>query len=113
MKKCLLMLLGQFVMVFLLSFIAYMIRPVRGIYSILIYALIPLFSAFSAGFLVTNGINPYASWILPPIAMTAASFLSSFGMGQSPLPMMIASFVSLIGAAAGDVTVKTRKKGRK
>ncbi|MBQ6716346.1 MAG: hypothetical protein IJN21_07490 [Clostridia bacterium] len=113
MKKYLLLLLAQFSSVFLLSFIAYLIRPVPVVHEIVIYALVPLFSSVSAGWIVLKGVNPYLAWIFPPIAMTLASFLSTLGIGSSPLPMMITAFVSLIGAAAGDVTIKTRKKGRK
>ena len=110
MKRRLLLLLTQFASVFLLSLIGYLLRPIPLIHTIFIYALIPLLSAFGACVLVTKGINPYLTWFLPPLGMTAAAYLSTLGISQSALPMMITSFVSLIGAATGDTILKTGKR---
>ncbi len=113
MKRYLLLLLAQFLSVFLFSFIAYLIRPLSAIHLLLIYGLIPLFSLVASGWIVLGGINPYLSWIMPPVALALSGFLSTLGIGQSPLPMMITAFVSLIGAASGDTIYKLRKKGKK
>lgn len=113
MKGHLFRLLLQLASVFLLSFIGYLLRPAYVFYQIMLYALIPLFSAFTAYKLVLKGMNPYLSWLLPPVSQTAAGFLASLGIAPDPLPVMLCAMISLVGAAAGDVKVKLRKKGRK
>lgn len=113
MKKYISMLVIQFLFVLMISFFSYFSKPLTAVFGILIYVIVPILSSVSSYMLVTKGFNPYLAWLLPPVAMTISSFLSTMGIGQSPLPIMITAFVSLIGSAAGDVKVKMRKKDRK
>ena len=113
MKKYAFMLLIQFFAVFFLSLIAYLLRPLNVVHGLLVYGLVPIVSFLRAFRLGLGRINPYLAWIGPPIAMTLAGFLSTMGIGPSPLPVMIAAMLALVGAAAGDVTVKSQKKGKK
>ncbi len=112
MKKHILPLLFQFISVFFASLISFLLRPVSILFSIMIYAVIPLFSSYFSLRTVLKGINPYLAWILPPVAQTLAGFLITLGIGPDPLPIMITAFVALVGAAAGDVLNKTNKKGK-
>ena len=113
MKKYISMLAIQFLFVLMISFFSYFSKPLTAVFGILIYVIVPILSSVSSYMLVTKGIDPYLAWLLPPVAMTISSFLSTMGIGQSPLPIMITALVSLIGSAAGDVKVKMRKKDRK
>ena len=112
MKKHIFRLLLQFIFVLSVSLISYLLRPLRVIFTILIYIFIPLFSACTACRIVKKGINPYLAWILPPISETIAGFIISMGIGPDPLPIMITAFISLVGSALGDVINKTLKKGK-
>ncbi len=111
MRKYVLLMLLQFVSVFFVSFLSFLLRPVSLLYSVLVYVFVPLFSSFFSLKIVRRGVNPYLAWILPPIAETLAGFLITLGIGPYPLPIMITAFVSLVGSAAGDVITKTNKKG--
>lgn len=103
----------QFASILFVSLIVLLLRPIPVIYEILIYGFVPCICMYSAGKLVLKGINPYLTWILPPIGETAAGFLITMGFGPQPLPIMITAFLSLVGAAAGDVMKKAMKKDRK
>lgn len=113
MKKYVLFLFLQFISVFFISFLSFLLRPVSVLYDILVYIFVPLFSSFTSLKIVRKGINPYLTWILPPAAETLAGFLVSLGFGPNPLPVMITAFISLVGSAAGDVLNKQYKKGKK
>lgn len=113
MKKRLLFLLFQFASVFCVSFISYLLRPLPVLYYILIYGFVPLFSAIFSLKLVVKSVNPYLAWILPPVAQSLGGLLAAMGIAPDPLPVMVTAFISLVGAAAGDVINKTNKKGRK
>ena len=106
-----LLFLIQLISVFILSLFSFLIRPLNLVYPISIYALVPLFSSFSAYKLTRKGINPYLSFLLPPVAETLAGFTAAMGIGPEPLPVFITAFISLVGAAAGDVRNKMTKKG--
>lgn len=112
MKRHVRSLLIQFFSIFVLSFLFYLLRPVSVLYNILMFIILPIASAYTSFELVKRMINPYLAWILPAIAETLAGFLSSLGIGPNPLPIMITAFVSLIGAATGDVAVKFQKKDK-
>ena len=110
MKKRLFLLIMQLISVFIVSLFSYFIRPAGFIFRIFIYALLPIFSFFTAMKITIKGINPYLSWILPPVAQTLAGFLITLGIGPDPLPVFITAFLSLVGAATGDVIIKTNSK---
>ena len=113
MKRHIFDLVMQLTVVFVLSLIVFLLRPLPILYPFLVYVLVPFVSMYLAGKLVLKGINPYLTWILPSIGETAAGFLITMGIGPDPLPIMITAFVSLVGASAGDVIKKTKKKGKK
>ena len=49
-----------------------------------------------------RGLISYAAWILPPLVHSAVPWLC-IGFPPSPGSMLLCAFVSLVGAAAGDV----------
>lgn len=110
MKKRMLSLLMQFAICFLASFLMYLLKPVPVLFDILLYACFPLFSLIGACIVVGRGVNPYAAWLLPPVAETLSGFLASMGYAPGFLSILITAFASLIGAAAGDVINKQGKR---
>lgn len=113
MRKYFVLLISQFAFLFIISFLFYLLRPFAFIFSILFYIILPVISSVLGYQMVRKGLNPYLTIILPPISETCAGFLSAMGIGPDPLPIMITFFVTMIGAAAGDVINKTQKKGKK
>ena len=113
MRKYFVLLISRFALLFIISFLFYLLKPIALIFPILFYMILPVISSVIGYRMVRKGLNPYLTIILPPIAETCAGFLSSMGIGPDPLPIMITFFVTMIGAAAGDVINKTQKKGKK
>lgn len=110
-RRMLLRLAAQATIVFLLALGVELARPVRWLYMAAAYGLLPLGGAYTACRVVCGGVNPYVSWILPPLAATAAGFLISLGYAPAAGPVLLTALFSLVGAALGDVIQKKRNKG--
>ena len=95
---------------FVISFVIYLTRPARGLFYVLIYPVYSILSAYSACKMVRGGVNPYLAWMPAPIMLTAAGFLTAMGFSPDILPILISAFVSLVGAATGDVINREKKK---
>ena len=80
--------------------------------SVLLRAAIPLLGAVTAARCVLRGLNNYAAWIAPPVC-TAAASLILWGYVPHAGPVLMCAFISLVGAAAGEVLSNERKKGGK
>ena len=63
--------------------------------------------AWTACLLAKSGLNSYAAWIVPPIIHSIVPLLILSYL-PSPFSMLLCAFVSLIGAAAGDVLSKRK-----
>ena len=77
--------------------------------SALIWALIPIVGAVTACKCVLHGLNNYAAWIAPPVCTVAASLIL-WGYVPHAGPVLVCAFVSLVGAAAGEVLANENKK---
>ena len=53
------------------------------------------------------GLNCYVAWIVPPVIHTAVPWLC-IGYPPPPLTMLLCAFLSLVGAAAGDVLARRK-----
>ncbi len=68
--------------------------------------ILPLaFGAWSAYQAVCRGLISYAAWLLPPMIHSVVPWIG-IGYPPAPLSMLLCAFISLIGAAAGDVMHK-------
>lgn len=115
-KRMLLRFAAQGAIVFLLAFGVELARPLRGLHTVAAYGLLPLAGAYTACRIVRGGVNPYLSWILPPLAATAAGFLVSLGYAPAAGPVLLTALFSLVGAALGDVLQKQgngRRRGKR
>ena len=61
--------------------------------------------AWTACLLTISGLNSYAAWIAPPIIHSIVPLIA-LGFLPSPFSMLLCAFVSLIGAATGEVMSK-------
>lgn len=80
--------------------------------SVISWALIPLLGAFTAYRCVMRGLNNYAAWIAPPVCMVAAALII-WGYVPHAGPVFVCAFISLVGAAAGEVANKEKQRKNK
>ena len=72
--------------------------------------LLPAFvGAWTSCLLSRSGLISYAAWIVPPI-MHSLVPLFILGYLPSPFSMLLCAFVSLVGAATGEVMLQRGKK---
>ena len=76
---------------------------------VLIWALLPILGAVTACRCVLRGLNNYAAWIAPPVCVVLASLIL-WGYVPHAGPAFLCAFVSLVGAAAGEVLSNENKK---
>lgn len=62
----------------------------------------PLIGGVSAYRATRRGLLNYAAWLAPPVCMTASHWLI-WSYPPDPGPALLCAFVSLVGAAAGEV----------
>ena len=73
--------------------------------SVIMWAALPVLGAYTAMKCVLRGLNNYAAWIAPPLCMTAAGLIL-WGYVPHAGPVLLCAFISLVGAAAGEVASK-------
>ena len=79
-----------------------------AIHGAFLWALMPL-SGMATGCLATlRGLNNYLAWLAPPLMEIAASLLI-WGYSPTAGPVFLCGFLSLVGAAAGEVC---KRQGR-
>ncbi len=76
--------------------------PLRAIF---LWVMPSVFGAWSAYQAVCRGLISYAAWLLPPVIHSIVPWIV-IGYPPAPLSMLLCAFISLIGAAAGDVMYK-------
>ena len=78
-------------------------------HGLFLWALMPL-GGMAAGCLATlRGLNNYLAWLAPPL-MEIASSLLIWGYSPAVGPVFLCGFLSLVGAAAGEVC---KRQGRR
>lgn len=82
----------------------------RWVYNACAWVVWPIIGLMSAYMVTVRGVNNMLGWIAPPVAGLAAHYLAFFYMPDSAGPFFICAFASIVGAAAGDVQKKFRKK---
>ena len=81
-------------------------------YAVLMWGAVPLSGAVTAYFMVRLGMNAFAAFWLPPVIATAVHWLIA---GLPPLSFgmtLTAALLSIVGAAAGEETLKRAKSKR-
>ena len=64
--------------------------------------------AWTACLLTQSGLNSYAAWIIPPVIHSVTPLIA-LGYLPAPFSMLLCAFISLVGAAAGDVLSKRKQ----
>ena len=114
MKKGIKMLLLQAAVGFAAAVAAFILKPLPIPYGICAWGALPLIGLCSAYRVTRCGVNPYLSWILPPLTLTLGALTADLFLYLPPGGMMLlTAFASLIGAAAGDVRNKQDHKRKK
>lgn len=109
--KYLLMLVLQFVGMAVSAYILFnTLWLSRTVYNICIWGVWPVLGIFSAYMVTVRGVNNFLAWIAPPLAGLAAHYAAFFYMPESAGPFFICAFLSVVGAAAGDVVKKYKSK---
>ena len=80
-----------------------------ALYGAALWLLMPLLGACTALRAVRRGLLNYAAWIAPPVCECAAHVLI-WGYLPPAGAMLLCAFVSLIGAAAGEVLNRQKKR---
>lgn len=73
-----------------------------AVHGICSWALLPVFGFISACMATRRGLLNYAAWIAPPLMQLPAHIIS-WGYLPSPGPVFLCAFISLVGAATGEV----------
>ncbi|MBQ8507754.1 MAG: hypothetical protein IJ466_10040 [Clostridia bacterium] len=71
------------------------------------WVLAPAAGLISACLATQKGLLNYAAWIAPPL-MLLAGYWIIWGYPATPGPVLLDAFVSLVGAAAGEVLKRRR-----
>lgn len=112
-KKYLRLFLFQAAICGAVSLTGMLLRPVWWAHAVLIWALLPVVGAWTAFRAVRKGVNPYVSWILPPVAETFAGLIASMGYAPDAGGVFLTALIALVGGAAGDVVNRrTRRRGK-
>lgn len=83
-----------------------MLPPV--IYGVMAWAVMPVLGLLSACRTTQRGLLNYAAWIAPPACMWLSYYLI-WSYSPNPGPALLCAFLSLVGAAAGEVLNQKRK----
>ena len=84
-----------------------MLPPV--VYGIMAWVVTPVLGMLSACWATRCGLLNYAAWIAPPVCIWLTYYLI-WSYSPQPGPALLCAFLSLVGAAAGEV-LKQQKKG--
>lgn len=79
------------------------------LFAVLSWAAMPLLGLLSACWATRRGLLNYAAWIAPPVCMWLSHYLI-WTYSPEPGPALLCAFLSLVGAAAGEVLNQQQKK---
>lgn len=74
------------------------------------WLLLPVIGAITSYKITVGGVNNFIAWIIPPLAGVLAHYLAFFYLPENPGPLLACAFVSIVGAATGDVVKKNKSK---
>ena len=80
-----------------------------ALYGICLWLLLPLAGAASSYLATVKGLLNYAAWLAPAIVLVAVHALL-YGYAPHLGQVFLLAFVSLVGAAAGEVVKRGRKR---
>ena len=83
------------------------------LYSLSMWAIIPLAGAAAAFFATRHGLISYAAWAVPPICQTAAHWLLLGYPPPSAGMPLVAAGLALVAAAAAEVLNERMSKAKK
>ena len=78
-------------------------------HGICLWAVMPIGGFISAYMATRRGLLNYVSWIIPPAAQVFANLLL-WGYSPSVGPVFLCAFISLVGAAAGEVRKRQSRR---
>lgn len=78
-------------------------------YGLCLWGIMPIAGAISACLATKAGLLNYAAWIAPPLMLILGHNLL-WSYAPNPGPVLVCAFVSLVGAATGEVM---KRRGRK
>ncbi len=84
-----------------------MVHPI--LFGIASWAAMPILGLLSACWATRRGLLNYAAWIAPPVCMWLSHYLI-WQYSPAPGPALLTAFVSLVGAAAGEVLNQQKKR---
>ena len=79
------------------------------LYGLLLWVGVPLAGLFTACAAVKRGLLNYAAWIATPACLYAAHY-ALWGFSPAAGAALVTALASLVGAAAGEVIVRGRKR---
>ena len=79
------------------------------LHSVCTWVVYPVAGLFSACLATRKGLLNYAAWLVPP-AMQFLGYYICWPYSIKPGPVFLCAFISLIGAAAGEVLKRRDKK---
>lgn len=79
-----------------------------GLYAVCMWAVYPILGAVSAYCATIKGLLNYVAWIAPAVTL-ALVHLALWSNLPDTGPVLVCAFISLVGAAAGEVVVQSRK----
>lgn len=102
--------LAQFASMLLFSLLVSLSLWLGGfVYGVCLWVLSPLAGAVSACLATKKGLLNYIAWLAPPL-MLLAGYELAWGYLLTPGPVLLNAFVSLVGAAAGEVSRRWGKE---
>lgn len=108
--RWLIILLLQFAAVFALGCAAALSLWLNHLlYGVCMWGLMPLIGFISAYIATRKGLLNYAAWIAPPAATVFSHMIIWFYL-PAVGPILLCAFVSLVGAAAGEVKTQFERK---
>ncbi len=81
----------------------------KVIHGLCLWGIMPLAGLVSSCRVTRAGLWNYAAWLAPPAAMLLGNALV-WGYLPSPGPVFLCGFISLVGAAAGEVLKQRERK---
>ena len=84
-----------------------MLHP--AVFAVMSWVVMPLLGMLTACRATRRGLLNYAAWIAPPLCMWLTHYLI-WSYSPNPGPVLLCAFVSLVGAAAGEVLNRQKKK---
>ena len=80
-----------------------------AVHALCMWMLSPILGFLSGLIATRKGLLNYAAWIAPPV-MLFVGYEIAWGYPPSPGPVFLCGFVSLVGAATGEVLNQRQKK---